>query len=127
MVNRYGTSCVTVYFCKCLTLSPAAPWPGHLLLTADGPIQHTKEGDIGRIKDYSHDVTAAGEGRRCEQSVCTVSCDDISAGRYGPRREKTVVSPDADVGHGRRWCHWNRHEKMQKPLTHPDQRPWRSP
>ncbi len=31
------------------------------------------------------------------------------------------LSPAAEVGHGRRYCHWNSHEKAQRHLTHPDQ------
>ncbi len=27
-------------------------------------------------------------------------------------RDKSAISPAAEVGHGRRWCHWNRHEKL---------------
>ncbi len=27
-------------------------------------------------------------------------------------RRKSVISPAIDVGHGRRWCHWIRHEKL---------------
>jgi hypothetical protein len=26
--------------------------------------------------------------------------------------DKSVISPAAEVGHGRRWCHWNRHENL---------------
>ncbi len=37
------------------------------------------------------------------------------------------LSPAAEVGHGRRYCHGNSHEKAQRHLTHPDQRPWRPP
>jgi hypothetical protein len=26
--------------------------------------------------------------------------------------DKSVISSAAEVGHGRRWCHWNRYEKL---------------
>jgi hypothetical protein len=26
--------------------------------------------------------------------------------------DESGISPAAEVGHGRRWCHWNRHEKL---------------
>ncbi len=26
--------------------------------------------------------------------------------------DKSVIFPAAEFGHGRRWCHWNRHEKL---------------
>jgi hypothetical protein len=25
---------------------------------------------------------------------------------------KSAISPSTEVGHGRQWCHWNRHEKL---------------
>jgi hypothetical protein len=28
------------------------------------------------------------------------------------RERKSAISPAVDVGHGRQWCHWNRHEKL---------------
>jgi hypothetical protein len=37
------------------------------------------------------------------------------------------LSPAAEVGHGRRYCHWNSHENAQSHLTNPDQRPRRPP
>ncbi len=37
------------------------------------------------------------------------------------------LSPAAEVGHGRQYCHWNSHEKAQRHLTNPDQRPLRPP
>ncbi len=37
------------------------------------------------------------------------------------------LSPAAEVGHGRRYCHWNSHENAQRHLTNPDQRPRRPP
>jgi hypothetical protein len=30
------------------------------------------------------------------------------------------LTPAAEVGHGRRYCHWNSHEKAQRPLTRPE-------
>jgi hypothetical protein len=43
--------------------------------------------------------------------------------------DKWAISLAAKVGHGRRWCHWNRHEKLhpKMPHTHLDQRPLRPP
>ncbi len=37
------------------------------------------------------------------------------------------LSLAAEVGHGRRYCHWNSHENAQSHLTNPDQRPRRPP
>ncbi len=37
------------------------------------------------------------------------------------------LSPAAEVGHGRRYCHWNSYENAQRHLTYPDQRPQRLP
>ncbi len=31
--------------------------------------------------------------------------------------DKLVISPAAEVGHGRRWCHWNCHEKLHPSAT----------
>ena len=31
---------------------------------------------------------------------------------------KIAISPAADVGHGRRWCHWNQHEKTRLLTPH---------
>ncbi len=38
-----------------------------------------------------------------------------------------AISPAAEVGHGHRYCHWNRHEKAHRHIIHPDQRPLRPP
>ena len=32
--------------------------------------------------------------------------------------DKSAISPAAEVGHGRRWCHWNRHEKLYPKTPH---------
>jgi hypothetical protein len=32
--------------------------------------------------------------------------------------DKSAISPAAEVGHGRRWCHWNRHEKLHPKTPH---------
>ncbi len=37
------------------------------------------------------------------------------------------LSPAAEIGHGRWYCHWNSHENAQRHLTNPDQRPRRPP
>ncbi len=37
------------------------------------------------------------------------------------------LSPAAEVGHGRRYCHWKSYENAQRHLTYPDQRPQRPP
>ncbi len=46
-------------------------------------------------------------------------------------RQKSVLSaklsPAAEDGHGCQYCLWNSHEKAQRHLTHPDQRPRRPP
>ncbi len=31
--------------------------------------------------------------------------------------DSAKLTPAAEVGHGRRYCHWNSHEKAQRPLT----------
>jgi hypothetical protein len=31
---------------------------------------------------------------------------------------KSAISPAAEVGHGRQWCHWNRHEKLHPETSH---------
>jgi hypothetical protein len=32
--------------------------------------------------------------------------------------DKSVISLAAEVSHGRRWCHWNRHEKLHLYTPH---------
>jgi hypothetical protein len=43
--------------------------------------------------------------------------------------DNLVISPATEVRHGRRWCHWKRHEKsyIHRHPTHPDQRPLMPP
>jgi hypothetical protein len=39
--------------------------------------------------------------------------DAMEVGSYqGYGKVEEDKSPAAEVGHGRRWCHWNRHEKL---------------
>jgi hypothetical protein len=38
-----------------------------------------------------------------------INCID-DRGLFFSNRDKPVIAPEAEVGHGRQWCHSNRHE-----------------
>jgi hypothetical protein len=61
-------------------------------------------------------------GHKNKDAIEVGSCQ----GKEKGEGDKSAISPAAEVGHGRRWYHWNRHEKLH-PKTPLDQRPLRPP
>jgi len=47
-------------------------------------------------------------GHKNKDAIEVGSCQ----GKEKVEGDKSAISPAAEVGHGRRWCHWNRHEKL---------------
>jgi hypothetical protein len=53
-------------------------------------------------------------GHKNKDAMQVGSCQ----GKEKVEGDKLAISPAAEVGHGRRLCHWNRHEKLQPKTPH---------
>jgi hypothetical protein len=83
-------------------MSPAKN-PCHRFTVIAGVID-TAEQLFAGDNDTGYKFIAGDKNKDVEVGSCQ--------GKEKVEKDKSAISPIAEVSHGRRWCHWNRHEKL---------------